>query len=192
MDGFIGEIRPFAFGFVPLGWLPCNGSALPISQYSVLYSIIGTIYGGNGTTSFNLPNLSGITPVGSGNSPSTGNWPLGGQTGAESVTLAANEIPAHNHAVVMDVVSNPAGIQSNTLATPVGNSSWLTHPLTITGPDHATPIPSMTPSTAGNPDTTLNQSTVGVAGGGMPHENRQPYLAIQYCICNEGTYPPHP
>ncbi|NNM83231.1 MAG: phage tail protein [Burkholderiales bacterium] len=191
MDGFIGEIRPFAFGFVPQGWLPCNGSSLPIAQYSVLYAIIGTIYGGNGTSTFNLPNLNGSTPVGSGNSPSTGNWPLGGQSGTESVTLTTNEIPAHNHAVNMEVVSSPTNIQSNTLSTPVSNSSWLTHPLTIPAPDHAVPIPNFTPSTAGNPDTILNQSSVGAAGEGLPHENRQPYLAIQYCICNEGVFPPH-
>lgn len=188
MDGFIGEIRPFAFGFVPQGWLACAGQLLPISQYTPLFSILTTTYGGDGTATFQLPNLAGITPVGSGISPTTGAWPLGGKTGSETVALTSAEIPSHNHAVTMETVP-PTGVQNNTLATPVGGSSWLSHPLTITGPDHAAAIFNMTPSTAGNLDTTLHPSTVGVAGSSAPHENRQPYLAIQYCICNEGMYP---
>lgn len=188
MDGFIGEIRPFAFGFVPRGWMACTGQTLNIQQFTPLFAILGTTYGGNGTSTFQLPNLSGITPVGSGTSPTTGTWTLGDQTGAESVTLLSSEIPSHNHTVTMETVP-PTGVQNNTLAIPVGKSSWLSHPLTITSPDHAAAIFNMTPPASGNLDTTLHPSTVGIAGSGAPHENRQPYLAIQYCICNEGQFP---
>lgn len=187
MDGFIGEIRPFAFGFVPQGWLACNGQLLPVSQYAPLFSILGTTYGGNGTSNFQLPNLMGITPVGSGTTSSGASWPLGGQTGMEQVTLTASEIPPHNHTVTMEVVRS--GFQTATTAAPAANSSWLTHPEQVVSDTVANLIPAFTATTAGNPDTTLHPLTVGVAGLGTPHENRQPYLAIQYCICNEGLFP---
>ena len=189
MDGFIGEIRPFAFGFVPQGWLACNGQLLAISQYNVLFAILGTLYGGNGTSTFALPNLQGITPLGSGNS-STGSWPLGGQSGAEAVTLTASEIPAHNHTVTMELPGET--VQNDTSATPTANSSWLSHPMQVTDATVAINIPAFTPPASGNLDTTLHSSTIGVTGGNAAHENRQPYLAIQFCVCNEGMFPPHP
>lgn len=187
MDGFIGEIRPFAFGFVPQGWLACAGQLLPISQYTPLFSILSTTYGGDGTATFQLPNLAGITPVGSGNSPTTGAWPLGGKTGSETVPLTSAEIPGHSHTVTMEVVRG--SYQASTSTQPAPNSSWLTHPMHVVDDTTATLIPNFTPATGGNLDTILHQSTVGVAGSSAPHENRQPYLAIQYCICNEGIYP---
>ncbi len=187
MDGFIGEIRPFAFGFVPQAWLPCSGQLLSIQQYTALYAVIGTIYGGNGTTNFQLPNLMGITPLGSGTSPTTGTWPIGGQTGSETVTLTQSQIPVHNHTVVMEVVKSD--FQANTTAAPAVGSSWLTHPMQMSGDGSATVFPNFTPSASGNLDTTLNPSTIGMSGGNTGHENRQPYLAIQFCICNDGLFP---
>lgn len=190
MDAFIGEIRPFAFGFVPRGWLPCDGQLLNISQYTPLFAILGITYGGNGTSTFGLPNLAGITPVGSGTSPTTGVWPLGDKTGAETVTLLSSEIPSHNHTLVMELPG--ATVQNDTSATPTANSSWLSHPMQVTSPTAAINIPAFTPPASGNLDTNLHPSTIGIAGSSAPHENRQPYLAIQYCICNEGMFPPHP
>lgn len=192
MDAFIGEIRPFAFGFVPQGWLLCAGQELAISQQQILFSVISNIYGGNGTTTFKLPNLMGLTPVGSGTDPVNGaNWVLGATQGAAQVALTTSQIPQHNHVVHMESISVSA-VQTNMSANPVANSSWLSHPVTITGPDEASLIPNFTPPSSGNLDSTLSATTIGASGTGAGHENRQPFLAVQYCICVDGTYPQHP
>lgn len=98
-DPFIGEITIFAGNFAPMGWLFCDGSELPIVQYQALYSLIGTYYGGNGTTTFKLPDLRGRVPMGYGNGPSLTPRQIGASGGAEKVAIAANEMPAHSHTV---------------------------------------------------------------------------------------------
>lgn len=188
MDAFIGEIRPFAFNYVPQGWLECNGQSLPVSQNAALYSIIGNTYGGD-TTSFNLPDLRGHAAVGAGDAPTLSAWKLGEAAGVESVTLSANQIPGHNHNVVIQRIS-AANAPGNTTSAPVANQSWLSRPVQTSGTP--TTAASFSLASGGVPDTMLYPTTVGVTGGGQAHENRQPYLALLYCICTDGTYPPHP
>lgn len=192
MDAFFGEIRLFPYNFVPLDWLACDGSKLSIQQYNVLYAVIGPTYGGDGKTYFNLPDLRGRTAVGVGTAPG-GNtaWNIGNTKGKESVALTSvNQLPAHSHTMVVERLASTIGSQANSLATPVANSSWLSRPAKVTGPDVSAIIPSLTPAPA-TPDATLHPNTLGPAGSATPapHENRQPYTTLVYCICNNGEFP---
>lgn len=189
MDAFVGEIRAFTYSFVPLGWLACNGQSVPVVQNQQLYAIIGNTYGGN-TSAFNLPNLNGAAIVGAGIGPGLTPRPLGQAYGAESVALtSAAQLPPHDHTLTMETVA-AANVQANTTAAPVANKSWLSRAVQVS-PSVAN-IPSFTQPAAGNVDTTLHPVTVGTAGNGVAHENRQPYLTLVYCICTEGTWPPKP
>jgi microcystin-dependent protein len=189
MDAFVGEIRAFTYSFVPLGWLACNGQSVPVVQNQQLYAVIGNTYGGN-TSAFNLPNLNGAAVVGAGIGPGLSSWALGQTDGAESVALTSEaQLPAHTHTLTMETVA-AANVQANTTAAPVANQSWLSRAVQVT-PSVAN-IPSFTQPAAGNADTTLHPATVGTAGNGVAHENRQPYLTLVYCICTDGTWPPHP
>jgi microcystin-dependent protein len=192
MDAFVGEIRAFTYSFVPLGWLACNGQSVPVVQNQQLYAVIGNTYGGN-TSAFNLPNLNGAAVVGAGIGPGLSSWTLGQTDGAESVALTSSaQLPPHTHTPTLETVL-PINAQANTTAAPVANSSWLSRAAQITGPTTNNPIPNFTRPVAGvDVDTTLHPVTVGTAGNGVTHENRQPYLTLVYCICTDGTWPPHP
>ena len=177
MDNYLGEIRPFAFGFAPTGWHLCDGSSLPINQNQALYALIGLTYGGT-STSFNLPDLRGRTPVCATNGgPSQTPYGLGSKGGAETVTIAANNMPTHTH--LMQVANAPgnAGINTNRLAIPT----------------------SVTPAATANIYTTdislktnLAINTLDNTGGNIPHENLQPFLAVNYCIAMSGLWPSRP
>jgi len=157
---FLGEIRIFSFGFAPSGWALCNGQTLSISQYAALFSILGTTYGGNGTTTFSLPNLQGCLPL------HVGNGFVLGQTGGEAAhTLLVSEIPAHAHGV--SASSSPANLGS-----PAGN-------LWAAGNDAYNPTA----------NTALSSSAVAASGGGQPHENRSPFLTLNFCIALQGIFP---
>jgi microcystin-dependent protein len=192
MDAFVGEIRAFTYSFIPLGWLACNGQSVPVVQNQQLYAVIGNTYGGN-TSAFNLPNLNGAAIVGAGIGPGLSPWELGQTDGAESVALtSATQLPAHNHTLTIEQVP-PATAQANTSAAPVANQSWLSRAEQVTGTTTGNLIPSFTkPATGVDVDTTLHPATVGTAGNGVAHENRQPYLTLVYCICTDGVWPPHP
>ncbi len=197
MDAFIGEIRPFAFSFAPQGWLECNGQAVPIALYQALAAIVGNTYGNPpNPQSFVLPNLNGQAAVGVGSSTAPGsaiNWLLGSKHGTESATVSASQIPSHNHTLVMEKLTSPVGSQANSSAAPVANSSWLARPAQVSGPDVSAIIPNFTLAASGiQVDTTLHASTLGITGGNATHENRQPYLPLLYCICNDGLFPQHP
>lgn len=192
MDGFIGEIRPFAFGYVPENWLLCDGSRLPITTYQPLFAVIGATYGSDGRTYFQVPNLTGRTPVGLGVAPNGGshNWTLGDTQGVDQVQLTPAQIPAHTHTVNAEVATG--SYMDITAATPATNgSSWLSHPITVTGPTTATLISNFTPPASGTIDTTLHPVAIGNSGSSLAHENRQPYLTLLYCICWNGTFPVH-
>lgn len=193
MDAFFGEIRPFAFGFVPQGWIECNGQTLLIQSYAALYSILGIRYGGNGTTNFMLPDLRGRTAVGAGQGPGLSPWIDGQTLGTEQVALlSSSQIPAHNHTLVMKRMTNLTGIKANTTAAPVSASSWLSRATQVTGDNTGNFIPNFTapPATV---NTALHWATIGAtSNGGAAHENRQPYLPLLYCICNDGVYPVRP
>jgi len=167
-EPFVGQIIAVGFNFAPPSWAPCDGRALQINQYQALYNLIGTTYGGDGITTFNLPDLRGRGAVGVGQGPGLSNYVLGQVSGAEAVTLVANQWGAHGHHLTGAATAN--------LSVPATNSVLGTSSANIYAP-------------SGNV-TTLLPATVGPApGGAQPHENRQPYQTINYIIALEGIYP---
>ncbi len=163
-EPFLAEIKIFSFNFPPKGWAFCNGQILPINQNQALFSILGTTYGGNGQTTFALPNLQGRVPnhVGSG-------FALG-QTGGETAhTLITSELPAHNHVPVGSSTS------PGTSADPTGH-------LWAVAPNSANQYNA-------NANTSLNSACVVAAGGNQPHENQAPFLVLNFCIALQGIFP---
>lgn len=170
MDPFIGEIRMFGGNFAPKGWAFCNGQLLSISQNTALFSLLGTTYGGNGTTTFGLPDLRGRAPLHWGQGPGLSPYAQGEQGGQEQSTLIANQMPTHSHA------ANAASGGGN-----------------VTGPSGAVWAASTQRDTLysnGGPGATMSPAAIGNAGGNQPHENRQPYLTVSFIIALEGIYPP--
>jgi microcystin-dependent protein len=172
-EPFLGEIRAFGFTFAPRGWAMCNGQTLAIAQNQALFSLLGTTYGGNGVTTFQLPNLQGRVAVSFGQGLGLSNYSLG-QTGGEAAhSLTTQEMPSHNHVFACKSTTDNSG----TPTSPV-NNSWAKenngdapYRQTID-----TPV-SMGPSTIAN------------AGGGQPHTNLQPYLVLNFCIALLGVFP---
>ncbi|MBD3243816.1 MAG: phage tail protein [Chitinivibrionales bacterium] len=173
-DGFIGEIRMFAGNFAPRGWAFCDGQLLPISQHTALFSLLGTTYGGDGSTTFGLPDLRGRVPVHPGHGPGLTIRGLGEKGGQEQVTLTAAQMPSHTHAVTTTVAADSA----------VGTSD---------SPKERVPArnASSTPAYSDSATTTLDgvQTTASPSGGNQPHNNMQPYQAINFIICIVGVYP---
>ena len=169
-DPFIGQIMPFGGNFPPKNWAFCDGSILSIASNSALFAILGNQYGGNGTTTFALPDLRGRVPIGQGNGPGLSNYAIGQVGGQESHTLNVNEIPAHSHTFAIAAANEASAPQTR----PGGN---------ILGPGAV-----YEPATAA--DTALGGVTAGPAGGNLPHENRQPYIALNYIIALYGIFPP--
>jgi microcystin-dependent protein len=173
MEGTIGEIRLFAGTFAPRTWAFCEGQIMAIAQNTALFSILGTTYGGNGQTTFALPDLRGRTAVGPGTGPGLTNRNLGEQAGTENVTLIASELPAHNHNLL--VANVPADKTE-----PTGNSIASVADITENA------MPSYKTAT---PNVALNPSSISPAGGSQPHNNMPPYLGMNYIICLEGIFP---
>jgi len=171
-DPFIGEIRLFGFNFAPQGWAQCNGQLLPISQNTALFSILGTTYGGDGRTTFGLPNLQGQAPLHTGQGPGLSLHDLGETGGSETVSLLESEIPAHTHALRADA-ADPADVQAPTagvvLARSTGGNAYASSPLAL---------------------TPLAGEALAPAGGDAPHNNMMPYLTFNFCIALQGVYPP--
>ena len=167
-EPFIGEIRPFGFNFAPKGWALCAGQLLSISQNTALFSILGTMYGGDGKTTFALPDLRGVVPLHAGNGPGLTPRSVGETGGSESVTLNVAQIPAHNH------VANANGGPGNQYG--ATNNFWAAD--AAGGKEYAA---------AGNAQ--MAADALAPAGGGGPHNNLQPYLAVNYCIALTGIYP---
>ncbi len=168
---FLAEIRIFGFNFAPHGWAFCAGQTLAISQNTALFSLLGTTYGGNGTSSFALPDLRGRGALHSGQGPGLSNYVLGQFGGTENVTLLTSEIPQHSHALAasssLATVSTPAS--DTTLARSSGG--LLAYDGTAT------------------PGTALSPQAVSVSGGSQPHNNLMPYLAVNFCIAMSGIFP---
>jgi microcystin-dependent protein len=162
---FIGQITLFAGNFAPRGWAFCDGQILAISQNTALFSILGTTYGGNGQTTYALPDLRGRVAVGPRQGPGLANVSLGEVAGVPTVTLLATQMPAHNHLI------NANG-EDATSSKPTGR-------VLAAGGAYAD---------AGD-GTTMNASTASNAGGSQPHENHQPYLGMNYLIAIEGIFP---
>lgn len=173
MDGTIGEIRMFAGNFAPRGWAFCQGQIMSIAQNTAVFSILGTTYGGNGQTTFGLPDLRSRVPVGQGQGPGLSSYNLGQMGGMETVTLTQNEIPAHNHLV--------RGVNAEATSTDPDGKSLAT----VTDAT-ANPMPSYAAPT---PTVSLHPQTLSVTGGNQPHTNIQPYLVLNFVICLEGIFP---
>jgi len=164
---YIGEIRMFAGNFAPAGWAFCNGATLPISENDVLFQLIGTTYGGDGQSTFNLPDLQGRLPMHQGQGSGLSNRTLGEQGGVETVTLTTSQIPLHSHA--------PLSVSGSGNQTTPQNGVWAGVTSSI--------------YTSNAPATPFNATLGGNSGGSQPHDNMMPYLAINFIISLFGTYP---
>ena len=172
-DQFVAEIRIFGFNFAPTGWALCSGQILPISQNTALFSLLGTTYGGNGQSTFALPNMEGNAPMHPGQGPGLSLHDLGEQAGSETVTLLESEIPAHSHALM-------ANTTIATKSLPTGNSFAKGSAM----------IPYLAP--AGAPTVSMAFQAIPPAGGDLPHNNMMPYLTLNFCIALQGIFPPRP
>lgn len=177
-DPFIGEIRPFAFSFAPAGWAICAGQILPISQNPALFSIIGTRFGGDGKTTFQLPNLQGRTELGSGPGPGLTPRGVGEVVGSMTATLNSTQLPAHSHAVT---VQNGNG----TATTPAGHY-WGKG---VSAGSRPMPVKTYSSLAA---DGAMAPNLIADTGDGQPHDNAQPCLVVNFCICLQGDFPPRP
>lgn len=164
---YIGQIQAFGFSFAPVGWALCNGQLLSIPTHDALFSLLGTIYGGNGRTTFGLPDLRGRLPLHFGQGPGLANRPIGQKYGEEKVFLQTTQIPAHHHSVAPG-----ADTADGTVSSPAGNYYAST----------ANGYTSATNAGMGNTDT-------GMTGGSGGHDNVQPYQVISWCIALTGIYP---
>jgi microcystin-dependent protein len=167
---YVGEIRAFSFNFAPTGWALCNGQLLPINQNQALFSLLGTQFGGNGTTNFQLPNLQGSVAISMGSS-----FVVGQRLGEATHTLIQGEMPTHTHA--MNAFTSPAN------PTNVPSSSVILASATT----DQTNNPAVLAYGAGTPNAPM--APLGAAGGSQPHENRMPYLVMNYCIALVGIFP---
>jgi microcystin-dependent protein len=164
MEPYIGEIRLVAFSFAPRGWAICSGQLLPINQNQALFALLGTTYGGDGRTTFALPDLRGRIPLGAGQPPAGSTYPLGAAGGEETVKLTTRQLPGHAHAVH---ASSAAGTTKNpTTAYPAGGGAY-----------------------AADKNVRMKAAMIGRTGGGEEHENRPPYLSLNYVIALQGIFP---
>jgi microcystin-dependent protein len=167
-DPYIGEIRMFGGGFAPAGWAFCNGALMAIAENDALFQLIGTTYGGDGVSTFGIPDLQGRVPVHQGQGPSLQNYTIGQKAGVETVTLTTNQIPVHNHAVAASqALSNTTSPANNVLAQNTQILMYTQDSVTRFMPPNA----------------------VSAVGGSQPHDNLQPYLAISFIISLFGIFP---
>ena len=169
-DPFVAEIRMFGFNFAPRGWATCNGQILPIAQNTALFSLLGTTYGGNGTSNFGLPNFVGSVPLHPGQGNGLSLRDLGETGGTETVTLLESEMPAHRHTL-------KANDESGDLTAPTPDRSLARGG---GGPTYAA---------ANAPRIAFSPQALPPAGGSLPHTNLQPYLTVLFCIALQGVFP---
>jgi microcystin-dependent protein len=177
MDEYYAEIRFWAGNFAPLGWALCTGQLLPISQNSVLFSLLGTTYGGNGTTNFALPDLQARVAVGWGQGPGLSNYDLGQQGGSETVTLLATNIPAHTHTITGTVTLSANATSGNT------DTPYNSYPA-VNGSNIYN-----TASDGSTMPLSYNSGTVGVTGSSTPVSIVQPVMALTAIIALTGDFP---
>jgi len=173
-DQFVAEIRIFPFNFPPTGWAFCDGQLMPISQNTALFSLLGTVYGGDGKSTFALPDLQGSAPMQPGQGQGLSDRVLGEMSGVESITLLQSEIPLHTHTV--NTMSDPGTLQ-------------------VPGPDRVLSRPSAGNTYQTNTSANLQMmapQSLALAGGGLPHNNMQPYLTLNFCIALQGIFPQRP
>lgn len=163
-DQYVGEIRMFSGNYAPQGWHFCDGSVLNINQYEVLYTLIGTMYGGDGKTNFKLPDLRGRLPIHASSA-----YPIGQMGGSEKVTLVQSELPAHTH------VANANNLASESTSSSPEGQYWGYSPITS--------------YQSGAPNVTMSPSAVSAVGGNQPHDNIMPSAAVSFIIALQGNYP---
>ena len=178
-DQFVAEIRVFGFNFAPTGWAQCNGQILPISQNTALFSLLGTTYGGNGQTTFALPNLTGNIPLHVGrNQPGPGLsvYDLGQMSGSQTVTLVPTELPSHTHTpMVSTTTATVTASSGNQMARAFKGNIQSSSSGLFYSPNA--------------PNTTMAPQAIGLQGGGLPHNNMMPTLVLNYCIALQGVFP---
>jgi microcystin-dependent protein len=181
IDAYIGQIISVSFKMVPTGWLLCDGSPVSISDHPTLFNLLGTTYGGDGVTTFKLPDLRGRLVVSQGQGPGRSNYVLGQAGGAENVSLILSQIEAHRHAMVaIDLPGRPTTPNPNPYPPGPGSTYYLAQ----------NSQPAVNMYNPGPPNVTLSPSSLDpYRGGSGPHENRQPFQVINYIICTEGIYP---
>jgi microcystin-dependent protein len=183
---YIGQIILVGFNFAPLGYALCNGQLVAIAENTALFQLLGTQFGGDGVNTFALPDLRGRVPVAQGQGSGLSSYVMGQTGGAESVTLTAGQMPQHTHAIDASGLTAKAKSSSSPgdRQTPVGNVPAAATGLTV-------------PYGSGSPNANMSSGaiafsgaiTVANAGGGQPHDNRQPYLTLNFCIATEGVFP---
>lgn len=196
MDAFMGTILGWAPNYAPQGWAFCVGQTMPIQQYSAVFALLGVMYGGNGSTTFQLPNLQGRVPIGAGQSGGTSAYSQGQVSGSETVTLTSGQLPMHTHTAVSNLTSTiSAATGAATAASPSGTEVLATFNGS-TGAGEA--VTGNMYAAASSANTTLQGGPVtgsvaiGMAGNSLPVSLIQPYLVIQNIICLEGIFPPRP
>ena len=176
MEPFVGQITVFPFNFAPVGWALCEGQLMPISQNTALFSLLGTFYGGDGRTTFALPDLRGRVPVGQGQVPGLSFHDIGEMEGGEAVTLLATQNPPHSHPFPAVAAQATTNAPNGALPAEGHGSGRGAFPVNFYAP----------PQTA----VPLASGQVASAGGGQPHNNLQPYLSLNWCIALQGVFPP--
>ena len=171
MDPFVAEIRIFPFNFAPKGWAFCDGQLLPLSQNTALFSLLGTTYGGDGKSTFALPDVQGNAPMHPGQGPGLSLHDLGETGGSETVTLLESEMPSHSHALMsLGAPANRTAPAANTIARASAGNAYF--------------------PPAGAPLVNMAGQALPPAGGDQPHNNMQPYLTLNFCIALQGVFPP--
>ena len=167
-DPFVSEIRIFGFNYPPKGWAFCDGQPKPISQNTALFSLLGTYFGGDGKTTFALPNLDGSVPIGQGQGGGLSDYSIGEVGGTPSVSLLQSEMPAHNHNLqVAAGLASERQPQNQTFAQGDGVNFYDTQ----------------------SPTTSMSPQTLSVMGNSQPHNNMQPYVTMNFCIAMQGVFP---
>lgn len=172
---FVAEIRVFGFNFAPTGWATCDGQLLPISQNTALFSLLGTFYGGDGKSTFALPNMQGNAPLNQGQGPGLSERFLGEQGGSQTTTLLVSEIPVHTHQMhqglrAADNINPNINVGGNPVGLPLGIGNNAYAPAANTG--------------------FMAPQALPPAGSSFPHNNMMPYLTMNYCIAMQGVFPP--
>jgi microcystin-dependent protein len=175
-DQYLGEIRIFPFNFAPYGWAQCQGQILSITQNTALFSLLGTLYGGNGTSTFGLPNFQGSVMIGQGQGNGLSLYNVGEDGGTSTVTLPQTQMPMHTHPFTADdevaTTANPSGAYYMKGHYKVGTTNGAVGAYTTVATN-----------------ATMSSSMVGVIGGSQAHNNMMPYLALNFCIALQGAFP---
>lgn len=170
-DPFVAEIRIFGFNFAPRGWAFCNGQLIPLSQNTALFSLLGTTYGGNGQTTFALPDLQARAPMYWGQGPGLSLHDIGETAGSQSVSLLSSQLPIHSHNISVPTLAEARADRANAYNNVPANPADATY-------------------AASGAATAMSPQSTTVAGSGQPHNNMQPYLTLNFCIALQGIYPP--